>query len=263
MSLMQSVEYILDRLLVRIVRFVCDERSISFRSYSDDWILELTKGTVQKRICGYKFPLNDSAAAMIAQDKVAAYQVLMAGGVAAVEHILIRTKATHAQWPRQELTGGFVLKPLMGTSGHGVHAFDTINEAKVVVQNSSIEAWAFSPRIDIVREMRYVVLDGEVLLAYDKQPAQQDGLVMFNLSKGAHPRVMQPTTAHTTIAQNAMRALNLRMAAVDIIETAAGEMMVLEVNDGFMMEHFARTSPEYEKVAHDVYRKIIATMMES
>lgn len=260
---MQSGEYILDRLLVRIVRSVCDEQNISFRSYSDDWILELTKGTVQKRICGYKFPLNDSAAAMIAQDKVAAYQVLMAGSVAAVEHILIRTKATHAQWPQRELTGGFVLKPLMGTSGHGVHAFDAINEAKLVVQNSSIEAWALSPRINIVRETRYVMLDGNVLLAYDKQPAQQEGLVMFNLSKGARPQVIRPDEAQLTIARNAMRVLGLRVAAVDIVETAAGETMVLEVNDGFMMEHFARTSPEYEKVAYDVYRKIIATMMES
>lgn len=260
---MQSGEYILDRLLVRIVRSICDERNITFRAYSDDWILELTHGEVRKRICGYKFPLNDSAAAMIAQDKVAAYQVLTAGDVAAVEHILIRTKATHAQWPQTELPDGFVLKPLMGTSGHGVHAFHAIDDAKLAIQDTHIEAWALSPRIDIVREMRYVMLDGVVLLAYDKQPADQDGLVMFNLSKGAHPLVIQPIDAHVTIAQNAMKVLNLRMAAVDIIETAAGEMMVLEVNDGFMMEYFARTSPEYENIAYDVYRKIIATMMDS
>lgn len=260
---MQSGEYVVDRLLVRIVQSICREQGIIFRSYSDDWILELTKNDIQKRICGYKFPLNDSAAATIAQDKVAAYQVLLAGGVAAVEHVLIRTKATREQWPEILMPNGFVLKPLMGTSGHGVHAFNTTDDAKRAVAQTSIEAWALSPRLDIVSETRYVMLDGEVLVAYDKQPTQHDGLVMFNLSKGAKPHVIQPDETQKTIAQKAMKVLDLRMAAVDIIKISSGEIMVLEVNDGFMMEYFARTSPEYEQIAYDVYGKIIAAMMVS
>ncbi len=260
---MQSGEYILDRLLVRIVQSICRDQNITFHSYSASWILELTRGTVQKRICGYKFPLNDSAAATITQDKVAAYQVLTAGGVQAVEHILIRTKATSEHWPENEMPNGFVLKPLMGTSGHEVHAFMSMNDAKLAIDHTSIEAWALSPRLDIVRETRYVMLDNEVLVAYDKRPAHQDGLVMFNLSKGATPQVIQSEEVHKAIAQQAMTVLDLRMAAVDIIETSSGATMVLEVNDGFMMEYFARTSPEYEKIAYDVYRKIIAAMMDS
>lgn len=107
------------------------------------------------------------------------------------------------------------------------------------------------------------MLDGEVLVAYDKQPTQHDGLVMFNLSKGAKPHVIQPDETQKTIAQKAMKVLDLRMAAVDIIKISSGEIMVLEVNDGFMMEYFARTSPEYEQIAYDVYGKIIAAMMVS
>lgn len=258
---MQSGEYILDRLLVRIVRSICHEQSMTFRSYSGDWILELTRGNIKKRICGYKFPLNDSAAATIAQDKVAAYQVLTAGGVSAVEHILIRTKVTREQWPDSDMPDGFVVKPLMGTSGHGVRAFTDIKEAKLAIAQTDIEAWALSPRLDIVRETRYVMLDGEVLLAYDKRPVQQDGLVMFNLSKGATPQIIQPHPVEMKLAQDAMRVLNLRMAAVDIVETASGAIMILEVNDGFMMEYFARVSPDHEKIAYDIYGKIIAAMM--
>ena len=46
--------------------------------------------------------------------------------------------------------------------------------------------------------------------------------------------------ALTGMAAEVMQAMSLRLAAVDIAETAAGEFKVLEVNDGITLEHYLR-----------------------
>ncbi|MEO5950483.1 MAG: ATP-grasp domain-containing protein [Candidatus Saccharimonadales bacterium] len=258
---MQSGEYIVDRRLVRIVRYICEVNQISLKTFSDDWILELNKGDITRRICGYKFALNDSAAATIAQDKVASYEVLHAGGVPAAEHRLIRTKATKDNWPAIMWPEGIVLKPLMGTSGHGVRAFNDIAEAKRSLEGSPIEAWAISPRLNIAREIRLIMLDGKVLVAYSKHPVEKHGLKMFNLGKGATPELVKPTSAQVLFAVQSTEVLDLRLASVDVIELESGETMVLEVNDGIMMEYFSNTSEEYEHIAYEVYSSIINVMM--
>lgn len=257
---MQQGPYILDRWMVRMLRNICSERTITFRTFSDDWVLEMEKNGKTRRVVGYQFDLNDAAASGIAQDKVAAYQILSSRNIPAVPHVLLRTKAGEAQWQTMDWDQGVVVKPLLGTGGHGIKLFNEAVKAKGYIHASGIEAWAASPLQEAVREARIVLLDGEVLLAYQKQSVDHDGLKLFNLGQGAVPALYEPTNEVLKLAKDAQEAIGLRICAVDIFELESGGWRVLEVNSGFMMEHYARFSKENERQAEQLYRQVVETL---
>ena len=254
---MQQGEYIRHRLMVELLETICRERGISFSSLSDDWVLELEKNGSIRRVIGYSFDLNTAAAAFIAKDKVATHLLLQRCGVPSVEHVLLRPPVLEVQKEYIDNWKKIVVKPLEGTGGHGVKLVSGADEAIKWVASSEISAWAVSPHIDIKREIRCILLDGQPLLVYEKQAVEIDGLKMFNLGQGAAPTIITPNTALIQLAAQAQAALGLRLSAVDIIETAAGEFLVLEINGGFMMEHFMRVSDEYMRIAEHIYRTIV------
>lgn len=258
---MQSGQYIVDRLMVQMVREICDERNIKLHTFSDNWLMELKKSDQTARIFGYKFSLNDSAASSIAQDKVAAYQLLDYYKVSAVPHYLIRTKANETNWKARHWPNGMVIKPLTGTSGHAVRRFENTQDAEEWIAEQGIEAWAVAPYFDIAREIRVIMLDQNVLLTYEKQPAIIDDFKWFNLGKGAVPAEYALSETQRLLAVKAQQALGLRLAAIDIIELNSGEQMVLEVNDGIMMENYARISNKNRVVAKEIYTLIIDVML--
>ena len=155
-----------------------------------------------------------------------------------------------------------VMKPLNGTSGHGVGVVYSSDEARVWINARGIEAWAASPLLDIRREVRVVMLDGDVLLVYEKIPVEVDGLKMFNLGKGATPQDIELPSYVEAIAKNTMQVIGLRLAAVDIVELPGGEFRVLEVNDGFMMEHYARFSQYNRRKTQLLYETVVAAMFD-
>ncbi len=257
---MQQGDYIVDRRMVQMIRAICHEREATLTSFSSDWILEIRKGDRTGRVFGYKFSLNNSASANLAQDKVGAYEVLSAANIPAVPHQLLRTKIGEVAYPLE--WKDVVLKPLVGTSGHLVQAFTNKSDVYAAIRDSSVEAWALSPRLDIQREMRLVVLDGRVLLSYEKHPTQSTGLTMFNLGQGATPEGIVPSDSMVQLAVAAQSTLGLRVCAVDIVETSGGEQMILEVNDGIMMEYYTRHSEANAKRSYDAYDKIISSMID-
>ena len=258
---MQSGEYISDRWLIEIVRGICEKRGIRLKMFSDDWIMELVSEQHVARVIGYKFELNNSVAAQIASDKVAASQIMHAEGVPVIAHSLVRTKIDHTyDWSIEYAP--LVVKPLTGTSGHGIRLFDDQFSAEQWMRQQGIESWAVSPFVDIVCETRLILLGNEVLLAYDKIPQSREGLVMFNLGRGASPRDISPTKVQVEIAQRARQAIGLRLCAVDLVETREGEIKVLEVNDGIMMEYYMRVSSAHKRRACTVYERIIDTMLK-
>lgn len=257
---MQSGQYITDRLMPKMIRDICQERGVSFTSFSDDWLLDMEKDGKSARVLGYKFSLNDSVASSIAQDKVAAYELLSHYTILAVPHYLIRTKASEENWRTLLREEGMVIKPLVGTSGHGVKRCDSVKESEEWMERWGIEAWAVSPFVEIKREVRLVLLDGEVLLAYEKQPVEINELKFFNLGKGAVALDYRVADAEIELAQKAKKALGLRLCAVDIIELMDGTWQVLEVNDGIMMENYARQSPSNKEVARQLYATITSVL---
>lgn len=246
--------------MVEMIHKICDENQIEFQTFSGNWLLELVKGGKRARILGYKFSLNDSVAASIAQDKVAAYEVLAKEGVPAIKHTLVRTKTPLLKQP--EFAADMVIKPLSGTSGHAVHKVSSWEQAEKVMDLTGIEAWAISPYEEIVRETRILVLDDMILLSYDKQPIVENGLKFFNLGKGAKAINRTIDESEEDLANAARLAIGVRLAAIDIVELASGEKKILEVNDGIMMENYARQSLENKEITHEIYRIIIKTLFK-
>ena len=253
---MQNGEFIKDRWIVGMVQEVCTEIEASVRSFSGDWVLELKKDEMTRYVFGYKFGLNDAVSASIAQDKVAAYQVMSAHGVDAVEHYLIRP-SDGSSWERLPLGGDMIIKPLTGTGGRGVERCRNVAIARQKVEESKQDAWAVSPFYDIEREVRFIILDEDVLLMYEKQPVIEAGLKFFNLGKGAVPMPVIPSLPMRKLAVDAVRAIGLLLGVVDIVIYGDGKMKVLEVNDGVMMENFARHSEANKIQALGVYRTIV------
>lgn len=259
---MQSGQYITERLMPRMIHEICKERGILFASFSDDWLLHLEKDGKVARVLGYKFSLNDSVASNIAQDKVASYELLKYYSIAAVPHYLIRTKAGEADWKELPWRDGMVVKPLSGTSGHGVAKFFSADDAGVWMEKWGIEAWAASPFVGVKREVRLIFLDDDTLLAYEKQPVEINGLKFFNLGKGATALSYMAASSEVELAKKAKNALGLRLCAVDIIELMNDTWQVLEVNDGIMMENYARQSVENRAGVEQIYQSIIEAMLE-
>lgn len=248
--------------MVEIIEEVCAERGIEFTSLSDAWLLELKGSGQTKRVLGYRFSLNDSVASSIAGDKVATHLLLERSSLPSVTHTLLRPKVTDEQKEPLRQWGGIVVKPLDGSGGHSIKLFNNADKAVEWIESTGHPAWAASPFVDIKREIRLVLLDGELLVAYEKQPVMLDGLKMFNLGMGAIPVGTEPSESLLSLAVEAQVALGLRLCAVDIVETADGKRMVLEVNSGFMMEHYIRHSSENKQRAVEAYSKIIDAVME-
>lgn len=261
-------EYITKRLMPDLIEQICHERGISIQRYSDDWVLRLERDGVHHWIVGYTFSLNSASATEVANDKVATYQALGAAQLPAIEHYLARSRAT-PDVMMQNLTNipadqPVLTKPLQGASGHGIHLFPTVKQACDFLANQIHTDWTISPWYDIVSETRFILSDGEVLCCYDKQGAkqQEDGLLFYNLSKGARAVEVAPDPRKHRLAVSAAKVLGLRLAAVDIAVLADGSMRIVEVNAGFMMENFIRQSDEYKNRAREIYDAIIAKMFE-
>lgn len=260
---MKVGEFILHRLMVEIIEDICARRGINFTSLSGGWLLELEKDGLVRRVLGYKFSLNDSVASSIAGDKVAAHLLLDRAGVASVKHVLLRPRVSDEQKRPLKDWNRIVVKPLDGSGGHGVKLFESADQAINWIESTDHPAWAAAPFVDIKREIRMVLLDGEPLISYEKQAVVIGGLKMFNLGMGATPRDIIPDEELIGIARKAQQALGLRLSAVDIVETVSGERLVLEVNSGFMMEHYMRYSDEYRMRGVEAYGKIIDAVMAS
>lgn len=262
---MQDHQYITDRWMPEIVERLCHEKGIDVRSFSDKWMLTLTKNHSSQAIYGFKFGgLNDSAAVATSQDKAATYDILHDSHIDAVPHALISTRAnSYHEW--KNLAEGwqtFVIKPTHGGGGRAVYAFDGVAKAAERMETHAEQSWCVSPFLQIKSEVRLILLDKEVLLAFEKQnPTIFHGVPMYNLRLGAAAVDLRPNNELIAMADAARRALGLRLVAVDIVVLQGGERLVLEVNEGFSLEHYMRQSSENKQRATEAYGKIIDAMM--
>ncbi|TAK37122.1 MAG: hypothetical protein EPO30_11115 [Lysobacteraceae bacterium] len=131
------------------------------------------------------------------------------------------------------------------------------------VESSTIQAWAAAPYVNIVSETRVILLDGECLLAYKKEAVDANGLKMFNLGLGARAIDIVPDDELLQLARVAQSVLGLRLCAVDIVERADGVSQVLEVNDGIMVENYARQSDANKQRALGIYAQIVDRLFTS
>jgi glutathione synthase/RimK-type ligase-like ATP-grasp enzyme len=257
-------EYIADRLLPQFIASSCQRLDIEVGVLSGGWVLELRKGDDTKWVVGYHFDVDGAAATMVAKDKVAAYQALQRGNVPAVAHYLARSTAS-LQVPYGSLDGAahnvpYIAKPLQGSGGRRFTLHQTLQDALLAIEATPGD-WTISPAVSIVQEKRIIMLNGDSLLAYIKtKPQQVDGVWMYNLGHGAQPIDEQANSEELLLARRAMKACGLRLAAVDIVTLASGDVQVLEVNAGIMMEHYARLSHKHHARAQAVYDAIVTAL---
>jgi glutathione synthase/RimK-type ligase-like ATP-grasp enzyme len=264
---MQDHQYITDRWLPDMVKRLCADKGIAVKTFSDEWILTLEKDDIKRHVYGFKIGgMNDGAAVAISQDKVATYELLKGARIAAVPHALISTRAnSYDDWEKQaQKWQRFVIKPTHGGGGRGVYVFDDIQAAQQLMATNHEQSWCVSPFVSIKDEVRVILLDDQVVLAFKKyDPVTIHEIPMFNLRLGARATKINPADDLIVMANAARRAVGLRLTAVDIVTLDTGEQLVLEVNEGFSLEHYMRQSLDHKQDAEKVYSAVIDVMMHN
>ena len=261
-----------ERLLVDCLRRYAARHALSVELLSHDWIAVLTRGGQRHLVFGYDLGLNGAAAAKIANDKSAAYAVLHAAGLAAVEHrVFLHPRfldflPVDGNWPGMlaafEAFGrDAVVKDNEGTGGMEVFRVRSNTEleqrAHQLMQIS--RGLALSPFLDIDSEMRFVLLDGECLLELPRRPARQPRRDSGRgLGGRAEPLDLADPSLQPALnlARASMQALTLRFASIDIV-TVAGNPIVLEANAGVMMEVASRPEMGGPALAERIYARAL------
>lgn len=170
------------RVMVKLLREIAIERGIDVQTSGHDWVIRLEKSGVVRWVFGYDFELNSAAAHLIAKDKAAGCDAMRAAGVECVTHELFippslrkfvgdtgSFASLHETFTR--FGRDVVVKPNDGTGGLDVmrcRSHAELEEAMVRVWGKQ-RAACVSPFERIEREVRLVMLDGEVLVMYEKR----------------------------------------------------------------------------------------------
>lgn len=175
--------------------------------------------------------LNSAFGTMAAADKVHALQHLAAAGVATPTSL--QTKNPEDIPKLIERVGGppAILKLIKGTQGVGVIKVDTVESAV-----SALEAlWSLREDVLIQEfvaestgvDQRVFVVDGKVVAAMER--SAREGEFRANVHRGGSTRKLDLDDESRDTALRAARALDLRVAGVDILPSSRGPL-VIEVN---------------------------------
>ncbi len=256
-----------DRKLVDCLKRYGAARGITVELLSHDWIAVLSRGAQRHLVFGYDLGLNGAAAAKIANDKGATCSVLNGAGLAAVEHRtflhprFLDFLPVDGNWPGmlnafQDFGRDAVLKDNEGTGGMEVFRVrsNTELEQRTNQLMQIARGVALSPYLSIEAEQRFVMLEGSCVLAYAKERAKGEWRHNLGLGARAIPLDLTSTDVQSTLnlAHQAMAALTLRFASIDIV-TVAGMPMVLEANAGVMLEAASRPELGGSALAERIY----------
>lgn len=260
-----------ERKLVDVLKRYGARHGIAVELLSHDWIAVLRRGAQRHLVFGYDLGLNGAAAAKIANDKSATYAVLNAAGIAAVEHRaflhprFLDFLPVDGNWPGllaafQAFGRDAVIKDNEGTGGMEVFRVRSQTEleqcAHQLMQIS--RGIALSPYLTIEAEQRFVMLEGECVLAYAKE--RGPGEWRHNLGLGARAVRLDPASPQSqtalALAHAAMAALTLRFASIDIV-TVGGTLTVLEANAGVMLEAASRPELGGAELAERIYGRAL------
>ena len=174
-----------ERVLVDCLKRYGERRGVSVEFFSHDWIAVLTLGELRHLVFGYDLGLNGAAAARIANDKAATFEVLRGAGLVGVEHRvflhprLLDFVDVDGNWTGllaafARFGGDAVLKDNEGTGGMEVFRVRTRTqlEQRALALFQIVRGAAIAPYLPIADETRFVMIDGECVLAYGKERAQ-------------------------------------------------------------------------------------------
>lgn len=177
------------------------------------------------------FSLNSSAAITQSRDKLFSLQLLLNNGVE-----IPTTGFANSPLDTTDLidmVGGspLIVKLLEGTQGKGVVLAETKKAAESVINafkslNANILVQEFIKEAN-GKDLRLFVVDGKVVAAMQREALP--GEFRANIHLGGTASVVKVTTEEKRIAIKAAKAMNLKVAGVDIIRSSKGPLL-LEVN---------------------------------
>lgn len=169
------------RNFVKIIREICLEENIELKSFSYDWIFQLSKNNKNNFIIGYQFGLNSASVHSICCDKSAASEIMTSLNIPNVEHYFFMAPTNQkyisetGNWnilkKKLEKYGQLVCKTNEGSGGNLVFRANNQYELEKAVYKifQKSHSMAISPYYNIDNEYRAVVLDGKIKLLYSKQ----------------------------------------------------------------------------------------------
>lgn len=177
------------------------------------------------------FALNSASAITQSRDKLYSLQLLLNNGVD-----IPTTGFANSPLDTDDLikmVGGspLIVKLLEGTQGKGVVLAETKKAAESVINafkslNANILVQEFIKEAN-GKDLRLFVVDGKVVAAMQREAAP--GEFRANIHMGGSASVVKVTAEEKKIAIRAAKAMDLKVAGVDIIRSSKGPLL-LEVN---------------------------------
>ncbi len=163
----------------KIIREICDEEEIGLTSF-DDWAYCLRKGEKHGFIYGYQFGLDNAAVSSILKDKSAASEMMTAAGIAHIPHWCVMSPAhpefcsLDSGWQFLDETfkrySDLVVKDNQGTGGQLVFRVRSKLELEKACHEifRTASSLSVSPYVNIKKEYRAIVLDGDIKIVFSK-----------------------------------------------------------------------------------------------
>lgn len=177
------------------------------------------------------FSTLSSQALVLSRDKLQSLQILSKAKIGLPKTVFTNYSKNVEDIIKHVGGAPLIIKLLEGTQGLGVVLAETKNAAKSV-----IEAFNGLQARVIVQEyieeakgadIRVLVVDGKVIGAMKRQGAE--GEFRSNLHRGGTAQIIQLSEEEEEAAIEAVQALNLAVAGVDMLQSSRGPL-ILEVN---------------------------------
>ena len=166
----------------KIIKQICEEENIKYKTISKDWVIVLEKNGVINLITGYKFGDNNHALGELLDDKYATYELLNEMKLPTINYNIVYSKNNKNDYAAgcnsvdyvkelfHKYNENVVLKVNDGTCGLNVKHI--IDEGELVQQYEALTSNFFSisvcPFYEIENEYRAIVVNGKAELVYKK-----------------------------------------------------------------------------------------------
>ncbi len=176
--------------------------------------------------------VNNLDSIRISKNKFFTLQILTAAGIPAPDTLFVNSE--EGFWEAVKRLGGtpLVAKQVSGRQGTGVILFDSINSAALSIKDyldrrSGLLIQRFIPPAGR-KDIRALVIGGEVAGAMELKPREGDFRANFHLSGESYPKDLPSELAR--IAVKAVSAVGLDIGGVDLLLDKKGRAYVIEVN---------------------------------
>jgi glutathione synthase/RimK-type ligase-like ATP-grasp enzyme len=169
--------------------------------------------------------VNSPLRRQFASNKLLAHAI-MAGSAIPQPDVWTVEQGADLAWP----SDGLVVKPVVGSGGHGVAVVHTADEAKRHAQTLA-QPCLLQTYIRNARCIRVVATKRHAIGRYEKRVPE--ATLVASVASGAEEVCLPPREELDELAAAMVRASQMDVAGVDILEDPLGRLFALEVNANF------------------------------